>query len=320
VTTWLDFEKPVIELEQKIQELRAEATAKGLEVQDELRDLELKADSLRREVYAKLTAYQRVQLARHPRRPYSLDYVQKCLTDWTELHGDRHFADDPAIVAGLARLDGRPLMVIGQQKGRDTKENLMRRFGMPNPEGYRKALRLMQLADRFRVPILTLVDTAGAYPGLGAEERGQAEAIAFNLREMAKLGVPIVTVVIGEGGSGGALAIAVADVVLMFENSVYSVISPEGCASILWRDGKQAPQAAEALKLTADRLESLGIVDGVLPEPVGGAHRDPDAAAATLKAAVSGHLATLSGVTPEQRIRGRREKFRRMGVFVETQA
>ncbi|HTO90953.1 MAG TPA: acetyl-CoA carboxylase carboxyltransferase subunit alpha [Candidatus Sulfotelmatobacter sp.] len=320
MTTWLDFEKPVIELEQKIQELRAEATAKGLEVQDELRDLELKADSLRREVYAKLTAYQRVQLARHPRRPYSLDYVQKCLTDWTELHGDRHFADDPAIVAGLARLDGRPLMVIGQQKGRDTKENLMRRFGMPNPEGYRKALRLMQLADRFRVPILTLVDTAGAYPGLGAEERGQAEAIAFNLREMAKLGVPIVTVVIGEGGSGGALAIAVADVVLMFENSVYSVISPEGCASILWRDGKQAPQAAEALKLTADRLESLGIVDGVLPEPVGGAHRDPDAAAATLKAAVSGHLATLSGVTPEQRIRGRREKFRRMGVFVETQA
>ena len=320
MTTWLDFEKPVIELEQKIQELRAEATAKGLEVQDELRDLELKADSLRREVYAKLTAYQRVQLARHPRRPYSLDYVQKCLTDWTELHGDRHFADDPAIVAGLARLDGRPLMVIGQQKGRDTKENLMRRFGMPNPEGYRKALRLMQLADRFRVPILTLVDTAGAYPGLGAEERGQAEAIAFNLREMAKLGVPIVTVVIGEGGSGGALAIAVADVVLMFENSVYSVISPEGCASILWRDGKQAPQAADALKLTADRLESLGIVDGVLPEPVGGAHRDPDAAAATLKAAVSGHLATLSGVTPEQRIRGRREKFRRMGVFVETQA
>ena len=317
MTTWLDFEKPVIELEQKIQELKAEASAKGLEVQDELRDLEKKADSLRREVYAKLTAYQRVQLARHPRRPYSLDYIQRCLTDWTELHGDRHFADDPAIVAGLARLDHRPLLVVGQQKGRDTKENLLRRFGMPNPEGYRKALRLMQLADRFRVPVLTLVDTAGAYPGLGAEERGQAEAIAFNLREMAKLGIPIVTVVIGEGGSGGALAIAVADVVLMFENSVYSVISPEGCASILWRDGKQAPQAAEALKLTAEHLEKLGIVDGVMPEPVGGAHRDPDAAAATLKAEVSRHLDELAGVSPDERIRRRREKFRRMGVFTE---
>ena len=207
--------------------------------------------------------------------------------------------------------------MVGQQKGRDTKENLLRRFGMPNPEGYRKALRLMQLADRFRVPVLTLVDTAGAYPGLGAEERGQAEAIALNLREMAKLGCPIVTVVIGEGGSGGALAIAVADVVLMFENSVYSVISPEGCASILWRDGKQAPQAAEALKLTAEHLESLRVVDGVLPEPVGGAHRDPDAAAATLKEAVSRHLDALAGVTPEERIRRRREKFRRMGVFVE---
>jgi acetyl-CoA carboxylase carboxyl transferase subunit alpha len=317
VTTWLDFEKPVIELEQKIQELKAEASAKGLEVQDELRDLEKKADSLRREVYAKLTAYQRVQLARHPRRPYSLDYIQKCMTDWTELHGDRHFADDPAIVAGLARLEHRPLLVVGQQKGRDTKENLLRRFGMPNPEGYRKALRLMQLADRFRVPVLTLVDTAGAYPGLGAEERGQAEAIAVNLREMAKLGTSIVTVVIGEGGSGGALAIAVADVVLMFENSVYSVISPEGCASILWRDGKQAPQAAEALRLTAEHLEALGIVDGILPEPVGGAHRDPDAAAATLKAVVSRHLDELAGVSPEERIRRRREKFRRMGVFVE---
>jgi acetyl-CoA carboxylase carboxyl transferase subunit alpha len=317
VTTWLDFEKPVIELEQKIQELKAEASAKGLEVEDELRDLERKADSLRREVYAKLTAYQRVQLARHPRRPYTLDYIQKCFTDWTELHGDRHFADDPAIVAGLARLDQRPVLVVGQQKGRDTRENLLRRFGMPNPEGYRKALRLMQLADRFRVPVLTLVDTAGAYPGLGAEERGQAEAIAVNLREMARLGTSIVTVVIGEGGSGGALAIAVADVVLMFENSVYSVISPEGCASILWRDGKQAPQAAEALRLTAEHLAALRVVDGVLPEPVGGAHRDPDAAAATLKEAVSRHLEALAGVSPEERIRRRREKFRRMGVFQE---
>jgi acetyl-CoA carboxylase carboxyl transferase subunit alpha len=317
VTTWLDFEKPVIELEQKIEELRAEAAARGLEADDELHDLERKAEALRREVYAGLSAYQRVQLARHPRRPYTLDYIQRCFTDWTELHGDRHFADDPAIVAGLAMLGTRPVMVVGQQKGRDTRENLLRRFGMPNPEGYRKALRLMQVADRFRVPVVTLVDTAGAYPGLGAEERGQAEAIAHNLREMAKLETSIVTVVIGEGGSGGALAIAIADVVLMFENSVYSVISPEGCASILWRDGKQAAQAAEALKLTADHLVRLGIVDGVLPEPVGGAHRDPDAAAATLGSAISRHLDALAGVSPAERVRLRREKFRRMGVVVE---
>jgi acetyl-CoA carboxylase carboxyl transferase subunit alpha len=317
VSTWLDFEKPVIELEQKIAELRTEAEARGLEADDELQDLERKAESLRREVYANLTAFQRVQLARHPRRPYSLDYIQRCFTGWTELHGDRHFADDPAIVAGLALLDARPVMVVGQQKGRDTRENLLRRFGMSNPEGYRKALRLMQLADRFRVPVVTLVDTAGAYPGLGAEERGQAEAIAYNLREMSKLEIPIITVVIGEGGSGGALAIAVADVVLMFENSIYSVISPEGCASILWRDGKQAPQAAEALRLTALHLERLGVVDGVLPEPVGGAHRDPDTAAATLREAVSRHLEALDGVSPGERVRRRREKFRRLGVFVD---
>ena len=319
MSSWLDFEKPVIELEQKIQELRTEAASRGLQADDELRDLERKADALRREVYANLTAYQRVQLARHPRRPYTLDYIQRCFTDWTEFHGDRHFADDPAIVAGLAMLGTRPVMVVGQQKGRDTRENLLRRFGMANPEGYRKALRLMQVADRFRIGVVTLVDTAGAYPGLGAEERGQAEAIAYNLREMSKLEIPIVTVVIGEGGSGGALAIAVADVVLMFENSVYSVISPEGCASILWRDGKQAPQAAEALRLTAEHLERLGVVDGVLPEPIGGAHRDPDAAAATLADAVSRHLAALDGVSPSERVRRRREKFRRLGVFVEGQ-
>jgi len=320
VTTWLDFEKPVVELEQKIQELREEASAKGLSAGDELKELERKADALRRDVYANLTAFQRVQLARHPRRPYTLDYIQKCFTDFTELHGDRHFADDPAIVAGLARLGRRPVMVIGQQKGRDTRENLLRRFGMPNPEGYRKALRLMQLAGRFRVPVVTLVDTAGAYPGLGAEERGQAEAIAVNLREMARIESPIVTVVIGEGGSGGALAIAVADVVLMFENSIYSVISPEGCASILWRDGKQAPQAAEALKLTAEHLARLGVVDGVMPEPVGGAHRDPDAAAATLAAEVSRHLDAQLGVSIADRIRQRREKFRRIGVVNEPPA
>ena len=318
MTTWLDFEKPVVELEQKIQELKAEASARGLSAGAEHSELERKADELRRDVYANLTAFQRVQLARHPRRPFTLDYVRMVFTDFTELHGDRHFADDPAIVAGFAKIDGQPVMLVGQQKGRDTRENLLRRFGMPNPEGYRKALRLMQLAGRFRVPIVTLVDTAGAYPGLGAEERGQAEAIAVNLREMAKIESPILTVVIGEGGSGGALAIAVADVVLMFENSIYSVISPEGCASILWRDGKQAPKAAEALKLTATHLLALGVVDGVLPEPVGGAHREPEAAGATLKAEVLRHLAAQSGVEPQDRVRLRREKFRRLGVVIES--
>jgi len=317
MTTWLDFEKPVLELEQKIQEMREHASAQGLDARDELEDLERKADTLRREIYANLTPFQRVQLARHPRRPYALDYIERCFTDWTELHGDRHFADDPAVIGGPAFLEGRPVMVIGQQKGRDTKENLLRRFGMANPEGYRKALRLMQTADRFRMPIVTLVDTPGAYPGLGAEERGQAEAIAVNLREMARLGVPVITVVIGEGGSGGALALAVSDVVLMFENSIYSVISPEGCASILWRDGKKSPVAAEALKLTASDLERLRVVDGVLPEPLGGAHRDPATAAATLKAAVLRHLDDLGGVPPLRLVEGRLQKFRGMGVFTE---
>ena len=317
MTVWLDFEKPVLELEQKIQELRSSAEERGLSADGELSELERKAEDMRREIYANLTRYQRVQIARHPKRPYSLDYLARCFTDFRELHGDRHFADDPAIVGGLAYFDGRPVMVIGQQKGRDTKENLHRRFGMPNPEGYRKALRLMQLADRFRVPIVTLVDTSGAYPGLGAEERGQAEAIAVNLREMATFGVPIVTIVIGEGGSGGALAIAVADRVLMFENSIYSVISPEGCAAILWRDGKQGAKAAEALRLAADDLVHLGIVDGVLPEPVGGAHRDWDAAAATLAAALRENLDALAGVAPDELIRNRAAKFRKIGVYSE---
>jgi acetyl-CoA carboxylase carboxyl transferase subunit alpha len=317
MTTWLDFEKPVLELEQRIAELRTEAEGHGLDAGAELAELERKADALRREIYAGLTPYQRVQLARHPRRPYTLDYIERMFTGFAELHGDRHFADDPAIVAGLADLDGRPVLVIGQQKGRDTKENLFRRFGMPGPEGYRKALRLMKTAERFHVPVITLVDTPGAYPGLGAEERGQAEAIAVNLREMARLQTPIITVVIGEGGSGGALAIAVADVVLMLENSVYSVISPEGCASILWRDGKKAAQAAEALRMTAVDLERLGVVDGVLPEPVGGAHRDHDAAAAEVKRALLGHLERLSGVSGTELVERRLMKFRRMGVYGE---
>ena len=313
MSAWLDFEKPVVELEEKIQELKAQVGERP--AQGEIADLERKAESLRREVYANLTPYQRVQLARHPRRPYALDYIQRCLTEFTELHGDRHFGDDPAIVAGLALLDERPLVVIGQQKGRDTKENLMRRFGMPNPEGYRKALRLMKLAERFGLPVVTLVDTPGAYPGLGAEERGQAEAIAVNLREMARLRIPVVTAVIGEGGSGGALAIEVRDVVLVLENSIYSVISPEGCASILWRDGKKASLAAAALGLTAPDLKRLGVVDDVLPEPLGGAHRDPAQAAATLRASLAGHLKRLSGVPTEQRVEQRLQKFRRMGVF-----
>jgi len=316
VTTWLDFEKPLLELEQKIRDLKS-GTAAPDPADADLNELERRADALRREIYSTLTPYQRVQLARHPRRPYALDYIERCFTDWTELKGDRHFGEDPAIVAGLAHLEDRPVLVVGQQKGRDTKENLMRRFGMPNPEGYRKALRLMHTADRFDIPVVTLVDTPGAYPGLGAEERGQAEAIAVNLREMARLGVPVVTVITGEGGSGGALAIAVSDVVLMFENSVYSVISPEGCASILWRDAKKAPDAAQALRLTAVDLDRLGVVDGILPEPLGGAHRDPDAAAVTLKQALLGHLSRLSGVGRKERIERRLQKYRKMGVFRE---
>jgi acetyl-CoA carboxylase carboxyl transferase subunit alpha len=317
VTVWLEFEKPVLELEQKIQELRDHASEHGVGAEREIAELEKKAEGMRREIYAQLTRYQRVQIARHPRRPYTLDYINACFSGFDELHGDRHFGDDPAIVGGLAWLEKRAVMVIGQQKGRDTKENLLRRFGMPNPEGYRKALRLMQLANRFDIPIVTLVDTPGAYPGLGAEERGQAEAIAVNLREMATFEVPILTVVIGEGGSGGALAIAVADRVLMFEHSVYSVISPEGCASILWRDGKQGAKAAEALRLAAPDLEALDIVDGVLPEPLGGAHRDPAAATATLKAALIENLDALSGVSGAERVRRRAERFRRLGVFSE---
>ena len=317
MTTSLGFEKPVLELEQRIQELRTRAAESGLEAGAELAELERKADGLRREIYAGLTPFQRVQLAKHPKRPFSLDYIRACFTDWTELAGDRHFADDPAMVTGLALLEGRPVMIVGQQKGRDTKENLYRRFGMSNPEGYRKALRLMKLAERFSVPVVTLVDTPGAFPGLGAEERGQAEAIAVNLREMARLRVPIVTVVIGEGGSGGALGIAVANVVLMFENSIYSVISPEGCAAILWRDRARAPDAAEALKLTATDLMRLEVVEAVLPEPLGGAHRDPAAAAATLKAALIAQLDALAALSPDELVEQRLSRFRRMGVYRE---
>jgi acetyl-CoA carboxylase carboxyl transferase subunit alpha len=314
----LDFEKPIAELERQISELRRLATQRSLDVAREIAPLEERLAQLRSEIYRNLTPFQRVQVARHPRRPYALDYINTVFADYFELHGDRLFRDDPAIVAGTARLDGRPVMVIGQQKGRDTKENLKRNFGMPHPEGYRKALRLMRLAERFKMPVISLIDTPGAYPGLGAEERGQAEAIARNLEAMALLRVPLIAAIIGEGGSGGALALAEADRVLMLENAVYSVISPEGCAAILWKDAGQRERAAEALKLTAPDLLSLGVIDEVVPEPPGGAHADPDAATEALHAALRRHLDDLAGTPPDSLIRRRMDKYLRMGQFEET--
>jgi acetyl-CoA carboxylase carboxyl transferase subunit alpha len=315
--TWLDFEKPIVELERRIEDLRHLATEENLEIHKQLSDLEATSDSLRKQIYSGLTRWQRVQLARHPRRPYTLDYIRLLMPDFLELHGDRAFADDKSIVGGIANFDGRPVVVIGHQKGRDTKENLYRNFGMPNPEGYRKALRLMQFAEKFGNPVITLIDTPGAYPGIGAEERGQSEAIARNLREMAHLRVPIVAVVIGEGGSGGALALGVADVVLMLENSIYSVISPEGCAAILWSDRAKAPEAAEAMKLTAADIQVFGVVDEVLSEPLGGAHWDPEAAAEVMRDALGRHLDRLQSLSQKDLLDGRLEKFLRMGVVVE---
>ena len=311
----LEFEKPIAELEKQIEELRRLATQRSLDVRREIAPLEEKLATLREEIYRTLTPFQRVQVARHPRRPYALDYINTVLTDFIELHGDRLYRDDPAIIGGTARFDDQPVVVIGQQKGRDTKENLKRNFGMPHPEGYRKALRLMKLAERFKLPVLTLIDTPGAYPGLGAEERGQAEAIARNLEEMATLRTPIIAVVIGEGGSGGALALGVADRVLMFENSVYSVISPEGCAAILWKDASQRERAAEALKLTAPDLMGLGLIDEILGEPLGGAHADPDGAAASLTEALRRHLAELGGLSHADLVKKRADKFLKMGKF-----
>ena len=313
----LEFEKPIIELERQIAGLKKMASDRRLDVEGEIVPLEAKLADLRREIYRNLSPMQRVQVARHPRRPYTLDYIDRVFADFIELRGDRLFRDDPAIVAGWARLAGRSVIVIGQQKGRDTKENLRRNFGMPHPEGYRKALRLMHQAERFRVPVITLIDTPGAYPGLGAEERGQAEAIARNLEEMGGLRTPIVAAVIGEGGSGGALALGVADRLLMMENAIYSVISPEGCAAILWNDATQKERAAEALKLTAGDLHRLGIVDEIVPEPAGGAHSDPDAAAAALAEALGRHVDALRGLSPDQLIERRTGKYRRIGHFVE---
>ena len=303
------------ELERQLERLHRLADQHGLEVQAELRTVEQKLARLRKETYREFSAVDRVQLARHPKRPYTLDYIRLAFTDFVELHGDRAFRDDEAIVGGWARIEGDSVMVVGQQKGRDMKQNLRRNFGMPHPEGYRKALRLMQLAEKFGRPIVTLIDTPGAYPGIGAEERGQAEAIARNMREMARLRVPVLAAVIGEGGSGGALALGVADRVLMFEHAVYSVISPEGCAAILWKTAAAKDKAAAALKLTAPDLFALGVIDEVLAEPVGGAHHDWDAAASTLRDALVRHLADLRTVERDALREGRWRRFDAMGAW-----
>ncbi len=316
----LEFERPIVELEEKIEELRAVAAVQNVPVDDEVRRLSEKADRMRRDVFSKLTAWQQVQLARHPERPYTLDYISRIGTDFVELHGDRTFRDDPAIVGGLMTLRDRRIVVIGHQKGRNTRENIHRNFGMPHPEGYRKAMRLMRLAERFRLPVVTLIDTPGAYPGIGAEERGQAMAIAESLRLMAGLEVPTVSVVIGEGGSGGALALGVTDRILMLQYAIYSVISPEGCAAILWKDQAKVREAADALKLTASHLESLGVIDRVVEEPPGGAHRDPDAMAETLSRVLYEEIDYLSHFDAAELRERRLAKYLEMGYFEEENA
>jgi acetyl-CoA carboxylase carboxyl transferase subunit alpha len=319
-TATLEFEKPLVELEKQIDELKRLADGQSLDVQAEIVPLQRKLEELRSDIYRNLTPLQRVQVARSARRPFTLDYIRLIFTDWIELHGDRAFREDAAIVGGFARLDGESVMIIGHQRGRDTKENLRRNFGMPHPEGYRKALRLMKLAEKFQVPVLTFIDTPGAWAGLGAEERGQSEAIARNLVEMSSLEVPILATIIGEGGSGGALALGVADRVLMFENAVYSVITVEGCAAILWKDGKSPEmreRAATALKITAPDLYELRVIDEIVAEPPGGAHADHDAAAVSLKEVLCRHLDELRRLRPEKLVRRRREKFARMGRFAE---
>jgi acetyl-CoA carboxylase carboxyl transferase subunit alpha len=319
-TSALEFEKPLVEVEKQIDELRKLATERQISVDAEIAPLEKKLGDLRKSIYANLTPIQRVQVARSPRRPFTLDYIRLAFTDWIELHGDRAYRDDPAIVGGWARVDGETIMVIGQQRGRDTKENLHRNFGMPHPEGYRKALRLMKLAEKFHVPVVTFIDTPGAWAGLGAEERGQSEAIARNLLEMSQLTVPIIATVIGEGGSGGALALGVADRVLMLQNAIYSVITVEGCAAILWKDGKSPEmreKAASALKITAQDLLELRIIDEIVPEPAGGAHADQEATAATVGETLLRNLDELRRLKPDKLVRRRREKYLRMGQFEE---
>jgi acetyl-CoA carboxylase carboxyl transferase subunit alpha len=316
VREYLDFEKPIAELEEKLEKLAAAANGRGGR-QEDLNKLRARLHQLQAEIYAGLSPWQRTQVARHIQRPSTLDYIGRLCDSFIELHGDRAFADDHAIVGGLAQFNGRPVVVIGHQKGKTLKERMFRNFGMPNPEGYRKALRLMRLAEKFGKPLLTFIDTPGAYPGIGAEERGQAEAIARNLLVMGSLRVPIVAVVIGEGGSGGALAIGVADRLLMLQHAVYSVISPEGCAAILWNDQSKAADAAEALKMTADDLQKFGITDQVIPEPLGGAHRDPALTCDTVKKAIEAHLSALLDLSTEDLLKHRSDKYRRMGVRAE---
>jgi acetyl-CoA carboxylase carboxyl transferase subunit alpha len=315
----LDFEKPIFEIQSQLDELRKNADSLGLSSGEEIEKLEEKLAETRREIFSNLSAWQRVQLARHPKRPYTLDYVEAVFTEFSELHGDRLYAEDRAMVGGFAKLGGERVMVIGTQKGRDTKENIMRNFGSAHPEGYRKALRLMRMADKFGLPIITLIDISGAYPGIGSEERHVAEAIAVNLREMMMLEVPTIAAVIGEGGSGGALGIGVADRVLMLENAYYSVIPPEGCAAILWRDRNATPKAAAALKITAKDLLGFKIIDEIIPEPLGGAHNDPATMAQTLKAHLLKHLEVLKAIPAAERMKQRYERFRSHGQVIEKQ-
>lgn len=316
-TTFLDFEQPIAELESRIEELRYVQDDSALDISQEIGRLSKKSQALTREIYARLTPWQVAQVARHPQRPYTLDYVGMLFSHFEELHGDRSFGDDPSIVGGLARFEGVPCVVIGHQKGRDTREKVLRNFGMPRPEGYRKALRLMRLAEKFSLPVFTFVDTPGAYPGVDAEARGQSEAIGRNLFEMARLRTPILVTIIGEGGSGGALAIAVGDLVLMLQYATYSVISPEGCASILWKSADKAPEAAETLGITSSRLKTLGLVDRIVPEPLGGAHRDPQASAAALRKALSESLAQLRAKKPRELVEERLERLMGYGRFKE---
>jgi acetyl-CoA carboxylase carboxyl transferase subunit alpha len=315
---FLEFEQPVADLEARIDELRYVQNESAVDISEEIDRLSQKSQQLTKDIYSRLTPWQVTQIARHPQRPYTLDYVQEIFTDFQELHGDRAFADDPSIVGGLARFNGQACMVLGHQKGRDTKERAARNFGMSRPEGYRKALRLMKLAEKFRLPVFTFVDTPGAYPGIGAEERGQSEAIGRNIFEMAQLEVPIVSTIIGEGGSGGALAISVADQVLMLQYSVYSVISPEGCASILWKTAERASDAAEALGITAHRLKALGLVDKIVSEPVGGAHRDVPWMSAQLKRALNDALRQVSDLKPKDLVARRYERLRSYGRFTDS--
>jgi len=311
---FLDFEQPIAELKAKIDELRY-VSSSDVNLGDEVARLEGKVETLTKSIFTKLTAKQIGQLARHPKRPYSFNFIDRVFTDFQQLHGDRAFGDDKAIIGGIARFDGNPVMVIGHQKGRDTKENIKRNFGMPRPEGYRKALRLMKLAEKFHLPVITFVDTPGAYPGIGAEERGQSEAIARNLYEMAKLRTPIIATITGEGGSGGALAIAVADRVMMLQYSTYSVISPEGCASILWKDAAKAPDAAEALGITSEKLSKLGLIDRIIPEPLGGAHRDYDSVSDSIREALQSSLRELRALNTDQLLEKRYQRLMGFGQF-----